>query len=44
MGQAGFAEIVGNENICENVLEALARAKVVYEGRQRTEAGPAATR
>jgi SulP family sulfate permease len=31
MDRAGFAEVVGRENICDNVLEALARAKVVYE-------------
>ena len=31
MDQAGFAEVVGRENICDNVLEGLARAKVVYE-------------
>jgi SulP family sulfate permease len=44
IGQAGFAEIVGKENICENVLEALARAKVIYEGRQDAGVGAAATR
>jgi len=31
MDQAGFAEVVGRENICDNVLDGLARAKVVYE-------------
>ena len=31
MDQAGFATVVGRENICDNVLEGLARAKVVYE-------------
>ncbi len=31
MDLAGFAEVVGGENICDNVLEALARAKAVYE-------------
>jgi len=38
MGQAGFAEIVGRENICENVLEALARAKLIHEARPGAEA------
>jgi SulP family sulfate permease len=33
MDRAGFADVVGRENICDNVLEALARAKVVYEAR-----------
>jgi SulP family sulfate permease len=33
MAQAGFAEVVGRENICDNVLEALARARAVYESR-----------
>jgi len=33
MTRAGFEEVVGRENICENVLTALARAKVVYEAR-----------
>jgi len=31
MDRAGFADVVGRENICDNVLEALARAKAVYE-------------
>ncbi len=31
MDRAGFAEVVGRENICDNVLDALARAKSVYE-------------
>jgi SulP family sulfate permease len=44
IGQAGFAEIVGKENICENVLEALARAKVVHEARGGIEVGPTAKR
>src|SRR5258706_723674 len=30
MSLAGFADVVGRENICDNVLAALARAKVVY--------------
>ena len=30
--QAEFAEIIGEENICENVQEALSRAEEVYEG------------
>jgi sulfate permease, SulP family len=30
--QAEFAEVVGEENICENVQEALRRAEEVYEG------------
>ena len=33
MLRAGFAEVVGRENICDNVLTALARAKTVYEAR-----------
>jgi SulP family sulfate permease len=33
MLRAGFAEVVGRENICDNVLTALARAKVAYEAR-----------
>jgi SulP family sulfate permease len=33
MDRSGFAAVVGPENICDNVLEALARAKVVYEAR-----------
>jgi hypothetical protein len=32
MDRAGFAEVVGRENICDNVLDGLARAKVIYEG------------
>jgi sulfate permease, SulP family len=31
MIQGRFADVVGRENICENVLDGLARAKVVYE-------------
>ena len=31
MTQARFAEVVGRENICENVLEALARARALQE-------------
>ena len=31
MDLAGFADVVGRENICDNVLEALARAKAIYE-------------
>jgi SulP family sulfate permease len=30
--QAEFAEVIGEENICENVHEALQRAEEVYEG------------
>jgi sulfate permease, SulP family len=30
--QAEFAEVIGEENICENVQEALQRAEEVYEG------------
>jgi SulP family sulfate permease len=30
--QAEFAEVIGNENICHNVQEALRRAEKVYEG------------
>jgi SulP family sulfate permease len=30
--QAEFAEVIGEENICENVQEALGRAEAVYEG------------
>jgi SulP family sulfate permease len=33
MEQAGFAGVVGRENICDNVVAALARAKTVYEAR-----------
>ena len=32
MERAGFAEVVGKENICDNVLVALARARAVHEG------------
>jgi SulP family sulfate permease len=32
--QAEFAEVIGEENICENVQEALRRAEEVYEGLQ----------
>jgi sulfate permease, SulP family len=32
--QAEFAEVIGAENICENVREALRRAEEVYEGLQ----------
>ena len=35
MDLAGFAEVVGRENICDNVLEALARANAVYEQRSQ---------
>jgi hypothetical protein len=31
--QAQFAEVVGRANICDNVLDALARARAVYEAR-----------
>ncbi len=30
--QAEFAEVIGEENICENVQDALSRAEEVYEG------------
>jgi hypothetical protein len=30
--QAEFAEVIGQENICENVQHALRRAEEVYEG------------
>ena len=30
--QSEFAEVIGQENICENVQEALRRAEAVYEG------------
>jgi hypothetical protein len=33
--QAEFAEIIGQENICDNVQEALRRAEEVYEGLER---------
>ena len=32
MQQTEFEEVVGKENICENVREALQRAEEVYEG------------
>ena len=32
MKQAEFEEVVGRENICANVQEALSRAEEVYEG------------
>jgi SulP family sulfate permease len=35
MQQAEFEEVVGRENICENVQEALRRAEEVYEGLER---------
>jgi SulP family sulfate permease len=31
MDRAGFAAVVGRENICDNVLAALARATAIYE-------------
>ena len=34
MAQARFAEIVGRENICDSVMDALARAKAIYEAAQ----------
>jgi SulP family sulfate permease len=34
--QAEFAEIIGKENICENVQEALRRAEEVFEGLEAT--------
>jgi SulP family sulfate permease len=39
--QAEFAEVIGEENICDNVQHALRRAEEVYEG---LEAGAATTR
>ena len=33
--QAEFAEVIGEENICENVQEALRRAEEVYEGLEK---------
>ena len=30
--QAEFAEVIGKENICDNVQDALRRAEEVYEG------------
>lgn len=41
--QAEFAEIIGEENICENVQEALGRAEEVYE-RLEVKGAPAAAR
>jgi len=41
--QAEFAEVIGEENICENVQEALRRAEEVYE-RREAKSMPAATR
>ncbi len=35
INQAEFAEVIGEENICENVQEALRRAEEVYEGLER---------
>jgi len=32
MERAGFADVVGRDNICDNVLTALARARAVHEG------------
>jgi SulP family sulfate permease len=42
--QAEFAEVIGKENICDNVQEALQRAEEVYEGLEakRSEARTAA--
>ena len=34
MHQAEFEDVVGNENICDNVQEALRRAEEVYEDLQ----------
>ncbi len=31
MDQARFADVVGRENVCDSVLEALVRARTVYE-------------
>jgi sulfate permease, SulP family len=36
MCQAEFEEVVGKENICENVQQALNRAEEVYEGLEAT--------
>ena len=33
--QAEFAEVIGEENICDNVQEAVRRAEEVYEGLER---------
>ena len=41
--QAEFAEVIGQENICENVQEALSRAEEVYE-RLEVKTVPAAAR
>ena len=38
VNQAQYAKVVGEQNICENVLEAL-RAEEVYEGRAEFETG-----
>ena len=35
MAQAGFEETVGRENVCDNVMAALARARAVHEEGQR---------
>jgi len=37
--QAEFAEVIGKENICENVQHALRRAEEVYEGLEATVVG-----
>ena len=37
--QAEFAEVIGEENICENVQHALRRAEEVYEGLEAKIAG-----
>jgi hypothetical protein len=41
--QAEFSEVIGEENICENVQEALGRAEEVYE-RLEVKGVPAAAR
>jgi SulP family sulfate permease len=38
--QAEFANLIGNENICENVQEALRRAEEVYDGLEATAPPP----
>jgi SulP family sulfate permease len=38
--QAEFANLVGPENICENVQEALRRAEEVHDGLEATAAVP----
>ena len=38
--QAEFAEVIGEENICDNVQEALRRAEEVYEGLEPNFVGP----